>query len=266
MIKAILFDLNGKEKGKIDLPSVFSTKVREDIVAKALETKKSRQPYGPSLMAGKQVSAKGKMRHRRHVWQTHYGKGMSRIPRKVMSRRGTQFNWVGAEVPFARGGMRAHPPKPVSMINTLKINKKEMKLALASAISASASSEFIKKRYERLSHEKDIKVPFVVEGKVASLKIKDLLNFLKTVLSKNMYEIAVRDKTQRAGRGKRRGRKYKSNAGLLFVLGEKEKLKTGAFEIVPVNKLSVNDLARGGLGRLTLYTEEAIKFIGNKFK
>ena len=114
-MKSVLLDINGKEKGKIDLPKVFSAIIREDIVSNFLEIKKHKQPYGPNLLAGMKQSAKGKMRHRRHVWQTHYGRGISRIPRKIMSRRGSQFNWVGATVPQAVGGRKAHPPKILSM-------------------------------------------------------------------------------------------------------------------------------------------------------
>lgn len=259
-MKATVLDITGKEKGKIDLPSCFSTRIREDVVAKVLETKKSQQPYGPSLVAGKQSSARGKIRHRRHVWQTHYGRGMSRVPRKVMSRRGTQFNWEAAGVPQAKGGMRTHPPKTISMINAKKINKKEAKMALKSAISATASEKFINKKYERLKSEK-IKVPFIVEDKLVGLKSKELIKALKEILGEKVFEIAMRKKGQRPGRGKSRGRKYKKCAGLLIVLGEKEKLKTKNFEIINAKNLGVNDLAKGGLGRLTLYTENAIKYL-----
>lgn len=262
-MKGIILNVEGKEKTKIDLPKVFSSKIREDIVLKVLEAKKTKQPYGPNILAGKQYSAKGKIRHRRHVWQTHYGRGLSRVPRKVMSRRGTQFNWEAATVPFAKGGMRAHPPKPISMINTLKINKKELKIAFLSALSATTKKEILCKKYKTLD-EKNIKdLPLIVEDKFASLKTKDLLKALKNILGEKTYNLAIKKKTQRAGVGKLRGRKYKKNAGALFVLGEKQEIKTKAFDTINVKKLSTNDLAQGGLGRLTFYTEEAIKFFNN---
>jgi large subunit ribosomal protein L4e len=263
-MKTVIYDINGKEKEKIELPSCFSTGIREDLVARVLKAKKSKQPYGPSPVAGKQVSAKGKMRHRRHVWQTHYGRGMSRIPRKVMSRRGSQFNWEGAEVPQAKGGMRAHPPKAISMINTKKVNKKELKTALNSAISATASEKFIKKRYSRLKDEKIKSLPLIVESNLISLKAKEILKALKSLLGEKIYNIAIKTKTQRPGKGKLRGRKYKKSAGVLLVLGEKEKLKTSSFDVANVKTLSVTDLAGGGLGRLTIYTENAIKNLGEK--
>src|SRR3990167_851201 len=142
-MKANVLDIEGKKAREIELPSFFSEKIREDIVAKALEANKTMQPYAPSLVAGKQHSASGIVRHARRKWRTAYGKGISRVPRKIMSNRGTQFNWVGAEIASTRGGLRAHPPKTVSMINTKKINKKEMKIALISAINATADKKKI---------------------------------------------------------------------------------------------------------------------------
>jgi len=263
-MKTNLLSINGKKLKQIDLPKCFSAKIREDVVAKVLETKKSKQPYGPNSLAGN-CSASGNLVHRRHVWKSQYGRGMSRIPRKAMSRRGTQFNWVGAVSPNTRGGRRAHPPKPTSMINTLKINKKEIQIALYSALSATTNSKLITKRYATLD-KMEKNVPFVVEGKLTSLKIKELMKSLQNILGKDLFKLAIKKKTQRAGKGKLRGRKYKSNAGLLLVQGEKEKLKSGQIEVIKVNELGVTDLARGGLGRLTIYTENAIKYFGKKEK
>ena len=135
-MKAQIVGSDGKKIKEIDLPNFFSAKIRDDLISKILEAKKKRQPYEPSPVAGQQHAAKGKMVHRRHVWRSGYGKGMSRVPRKIFSRRGEQFNWEAAEVPFARGGMRAHPPKVLSMIELPKINKKEMKMAFISALSS----------------------------------------------------------------------------------------------------------------------------------
>ena len=265
-MKTRLLDINGKEKGSIDLPKSFSKKIREDIVAKVLESKKTGQPYAPSPVAGKQHSASGILVHRRHVWKSQYGRGMSRIPRKVMSRRGSQFNWMGAEITSAVGGKRAHPPKVISKINTRKINKKELRIAFESALSASADEKKISKRYKRLESKKIEKVPFVVESKISSLKTKNLISSIKKILGKDLFEIAIPKKSVRKGRGKLRGRKYKSGAGLLIVIGDKEKVQTKAFDVVSVKNLSVDDLSRGGLGRLTLYTEQAIKDLGEKKK
>jgi large subunit ribosomal protein L4e len=264
-MKTKILDINGKEKASIDLPKEFSAKIRKDIVGKVLEVKKSKQPYGACPIAGLQASASGKLIHRRHVWKSQYGRGMSRVPRKRMSQRGSQFNWEAATSPNTKGGRRAHPPKAVSMINNLKMNKKEMKIAFISALSATANSKEVCEKYARLK-DKKIEVPFVVESKLSGLKTKELIESLKKILGKDLFEVGLIKKTVRAGRGKTRGRKYKSNAGLLLVIGEKENLKTGAVEVVNVKKLSVTDLAKGGVGRLTIYTEGAIKDLQEKLK
>ena len=146
------------------------------------------------------------------------------------------------------------------------VNKKELKIALISAISATANEREVVNRYERLSNKKVGNLPLIVESKLTSLKAKELILSLKKILGEKLFELALKKKTVRAGKGKLRGRKYKSNAGLLFVIGEKEKLKTNAFEIKNVNNLGVTDLAKGGAGRLTLYTEQAIKELGEKLK
>lgn len=264
-MKAKILDITGKEKASIDLPKCFSKKIREDIVAMALERKKTEQPFSPSPVAGKQSSAKGLIVHQRHVWKSQYGRGMSRIPRKVMSRKGSQFHWVGATSPNTAGGMRAHPPKILSRMGMKGMNKKELQIALFSAISATAKADLISKRYLRLNDKKIENPPFVVESKLTSLKAKELISSLKKILGNDLFEVAVKKKAVRSGRGTRRGRKYKSNAGLLIVIGNKEKLKTNAFEVENANKLGVTPLAKGGLGRLTIYTEEAIKNLQDKF-
>jgi len=265
-MKAKILDINGKEKGSIDLPNCFSEVVREDIVAKVLEAKKMKQPYSPSPVAGKQNSASGNIQHTRSVWKTMQGKGISRVPRKIMSRRGSQFNWVGAEIPNARGGRRAHPPKIIAMINVKRINKKEMILALASALSATGNEKIVEQRYERLNGKKISGLPIVVESKIVSLKTKDLISSLGKILGKDLFEVSIKQRTIRAGKGKLRGRKYKKNAGLLLVIGNKEKLKTSLIDVKSANSLNVTDLANGGVGRLTIYTEEAINEIGEKLK
>lgn len=267
-MKGNILTIDGKKKGTIELPKAFTEEIREVIISKFLEATKKKQPYSPNLMAGKQHSAKGKIVHRRHVWRSGYGRGASRVPRKIFSQRGTQFNWEAAEVPQAKGGMRAHPPKVLGMINTKKINKKEALLALKGAISATAVSKKISEKYSSLKEEKieNEKLPFITESKFSELKTKDLVFSIKKILGKDLFEVAISKKSVRSGRGKLRGRKYKKTAGLLIVIGNKEKLKNKNFDVVNVKSLTVKDLAKGGVGRLTIYTETAIKDLREKLK
>lgn len=263
--KGNILSIEGEKLKEIELPNNFSREIREDIIAKVLEAKKNKQPYSPSPVAGKQHAAKGKIKHRRHVWRSGYGRGMSRVPRKIFSQKGLNFNWVAAEVPQARGGMRAHPPKILSMLNKKKITKKELNLAFNSAISATANKKSITKRYESLDGKEIKDLPLIVEGKIISLKTKELISSLKKILGEKLFKIALKNKSVRSGKGKLRGRKYKSNAGLLLVTGENEKIKTKKIDVKNMKNLSVVDLAKGSPGRLVLYTEKAIRGLNEKF-
>ncbi len=265
MMKVPILSPSGK-KQEIEVPEFFRHEVRQDIIAKVIEAKKHKQPYGPFEWAGKLYSASGKIRHRRHVWKSAYGRGISRVPRKIHWRRGSHFYWIAATIASAVGGRRAHPPKPESMKKKKKINKKELKLAMLSALAATASAEWLRRRYERLRDKKiEVKLPLIISSDVLKLKTKQFLDFLRKTLGP-LYEVALKKKAIRAGKGKMRGRKYKSSAGLLLVIASDEKFKASGIEIKPVNELSVTDLAKGNApGRLTLYTEKAIKELDEKF-
>ena len=264
-MKTQVLDIQGQVKKTIELPKFFESEIREDIVAKVLEAKKRQQPYSPSPVAGKQHSAKGKIVHRRHVWRSGYGRGQSRVPRKIFSQKGTKFNWAAAEVPFARGGMRAHPPKILHFQKRLKINKKENQIAFESALSATANKKFIEKKYERIENFKK-EVPFIVESEILNLKTKPFFESLKKILGEDLFLVAIKKKAIRSGKGKLRGRKHKSNAGLLIVVGKDEKSKTKNFEIISATKLDVTNLAGGSLGRLTIYTEKSLDELNERIK
>ena len=253
-MKAILFNANGDKKGDIELPKAFSASIREDIALKYFEANKinSMQHYSVFEEAGRRHSASGTISHRRHEWKGHYGKGISRAPRKTMYRRGTQFFWVGAEVTGARGGRRAHAPTGLRRVR--KTNKKESEMAVNSALASTASKLYVQKRYSSL---KDVKInlPIVIDLK-ESMKAKEFLETLKKILG-DLFNLALKDKSVRPGKGKSRGRKYKSNSGILIVKGNEDKIKLSGIDIISVNDLSISDIFP--LGRLTIYTENALK-------
>src|SRR3989338_4280046 len=207
-MKATLYTQTGTKKEEITLPALFSTPIREDLVAKYAEStqRKQMQPYGTYTEAGKRHSASGTISHRRHEWKGHYGKGISRLPRKVMWRRGTQFMWVGAEVASTRGGRRAHPPK----VNRrgMKVNKKEQRLAFASAFASTVHTPSILKRYTSL---KSYSLAHVVVESLPQ-KAKEMHKLLSALFS-SIALSPVKQRSVRAGIGKSRSRKYKSNAG-----------------------------------------------------
>jgi large subunit ribosomal protein L4e len=256
-MKATLYTSNGTKKSEVELPLVFHTKIREDLVQKYFEVDKLKHPYSPYVEAGRRHSASGTVSHKRHDWKGHYGKGMSRIPRKTMWRRGTQFFWIGAEISGTRGGRQAHPPKGIG--HERKINRKEVKLAMDSAFAATANKDYVSSRYT--SSSKFGSVPFVIESLPS--KTKDLRLTLKGILGEH-FTVAFKKKNVRAGRGTRRGRKYKSSAGALVVVSSKEKHNFKGIHLVPANEVTISDLYP--LGRLTVYTKAALEELSNPVK
>lgn len=261
-MKAQILNITGKKIKEIET-NLFEEPIREDIICKIVEAEKLKQPYSSKYRAGMDRSASGNVTHRRHSWKSDRGRGLSRVPRKVFWRRGTQFSWQGAIIPSVKGGRRAHPPK--GSVNLKKINKKEMRKALLSALTYTSSINEIKKKYTSLKSEKiEIKLPIIIEDKVLGLNTKDFFNFLKKILG-NLYGVAIQKKAIRAGKGTRRGRKYKKNAGILFVIGKNNKKKIKGIEVVNSDNLIVSDLASNG-ARLTIFIEGAINDLENLTK
>jgi Ribosomal protein L4 len=262
-MKAKLLNIEGKETKEIELPTCFSGKIREDITQKYFEVMKRIQPYAPYIMAGNMNSAAGIVRHGRRLWKTAYGHGISRVPRKIMWRRGDQFYWIGATISGTVGGRRAHPPRVAQFENIKKLNKKERRIALISAVSATASKNYVEGRYSSIENVNHISLPLVIENRVLDLKTKDFYLALEKILG-NLYRLAIKEKVKRAGIGKARGRKTKGKAGILFIMGKNEKLNISGIDIRKVNEISISDLYP--LGRLTIYTENAIKELGEIIK
>jgi len=251
-MKTEVLNPEGKKIKEIELPKCFSYQIREDIAQKYYEAQKKIQAYGPNKNAGKMYAASGKLRHRRHKWKTTYGRGISRVPRKIFWRRGTQFYWQGATVSGTVGGRRAHPPRPEHFLKKKKINKKEKLIAIKSAISSTALPDYVKRRYETLEVSK---VPFVVSSDILKLKTKEFLTALKKILS-DLYKVALKRKRVRAGKGKLRSRKYKQTRGLLLIVCKNENKKISGIDVRKVSELGADDL--WPLGRLCVYTEKAI--------
>lgn len=243
------------ETKKIELPSCFEAEIRHDLIHDVWRAQRQQQPYGTYLLAGKESVASGKFKHRRHVYKTLYGLGVSRIPRKVLSRRGERFYWKGAFVAGTVGGRAAHPPKIIK--RTLKINKKIRKLALNSAIAATASQKLIEKKYN-----KKLELPIVIDSSVLGKKTKEVVHFISELVG-----IKMQKKKIRAGKGKRRGRKYKKSR-LLLIASKKEKVKqlrNFGFEVVNVNQLNIPLLAPDGTpGRIVVWTDKALEELREK--
>lgn len=262
-MKADVFDLQGNKKGQIDLPDVFDEPIREDLIRRAViaNWNNGRQSYGPEWMAGKRTSAHyhGYRRHR----YTMMNREMARLPR--LHGKTVPFMYFRARfVPHARGGRTAHAPLPEKVWYT-KINDKERQKAIRSAIAATAVKELVSAHGHKVSN---VSIPIVVDdGFTGMKKTKDVVEFLSKIGLTN--ELARLSKTKvRAGRGKMRGRKYKTKVGPLFVVSEDKgigkavKNITGA-NVCLVKNLSAEFLAPGAQpGRLTIFTKSALEKLG----
>jgi len=269
-MKTSILNLNGEKKGEVELPRFFNEPIRKDLIKRSFEVWQcdQRQPYGAFWLAGKQNSASGIVSHQRRKWKTVCGYGISRIPRKIMSKKGSRFTWRGAFVAGTKGGRQAHPPKS-EKIWAKKINSKEKKMALNFAIAATADPEIIKNRYERMQDIdfKKINFPIVIEEKIMDIKKTDEMKKLLEKLLDGMINIAIPKKNNRAGRGTMRSRPSKRQRGLLIVT-EKDGLKSAenlGIEVANVKELNIGHLAPGGeAGRITIYTENAIRELNKK--
>lgn len=247
-MKAKVYGIDGSVADEISLPSVFEEEFRPDIIRKAVNAMRAnrRQKYGVEETAGK--------KHPVESWGP--GRGVSRVPRLTQGRR-------AAFMPGTVGGRTAHPPKPEKDWSK-KINKKEMQLAKRSALATVAVEEFVRKRGHIF--EEGVSLPLVVESDFEKIdKTKKMIETMKKIGVYADIERAKNGKHIRAGKGKMRGRKYKTPKSLLIVVKDKEKVKKAAgnltgVDIVTPDEMNVEHLAPGGdAGRLTLFSVEAIK-------
>ncbi len=250
MTKVNIYNIDGSSSEKIDLPKIFNTPFRPDIIRKSFNILHSnkRQPYGAYPLAGTRhaVASIGK------------GRGMSRVPRLTQGRN-------AAFAPCNVGGRRAHPPK-VERNWKEKINRKENLVAKNSAIAATADKEIVTKRGHKFNEK--LTLPIIVDDKFEKIKkTKDVVEALNKI---GVYEDilrATKGKHIRAGIGKIRGRKYKTPKSLLIVSTAFDIKKcsenlTGVDVVKPSN-INIEYLAPGGdAGRLTIFTKSALKEFG----
>ncbi len=261
-MKVNVYKLDGSVKGKIDLPSVFETPYRPDLINRVFTIIQSHsfQPKGVYYLAGRDTSAE--YIGRREAFRSGINRGTARLPR---TKPGGGGLGEVRRVPHAKGGIRAHPPK-VEKILYKKVNKKEKTLALRSAIASTAIPDIVMKRGHKVPEK--ITLPIIVDDSIQEkAKVKDVADFLEKIGLGDELERA-KEKKIRAGKGKMRGRKYKKKKSILFVVTDvkfaKKVSNMPGVDAVLVKDLSVKDLAPGGQpGRLSIWTESAIKALGD---
>lgn len=259
-MKATTYTITGIKGKEVDLPKQFSEEIRPDLIKQAVLVIQSRkrQQYGTDPRAGLEYSAK--LSRRRKAYRGGYGKSMSRIPRKVMLRRGTQFIYVGAVVSGTMGGRRAHPPKG-EKIFAKSLNKKERQKAIRSAIAATISKEYLEKKGIKTTEN----IPLIIEKLEEINKTKEIKELLQKLNLTPELERADNKKI-RPGKGTMRGRKYRKVKGPLIVVANNDSkaYKSGrnmpGFEVTEVSSLNAELLAPGAEpGRLVIWSLNSIQ-------
>lgn len=259
MEKINIYNLEGKKKSLIDLPKIFYKKPRKDVIQKASEISysKKKQQQGRNKRAG--------LRNTAESWGT--GHGMSRVPRIKGSGFSTARN--AGRIPSVRGGRQAHPIKIEKKIKK-KINRKTKLFSLISAISASGDPIWVKNKGHLIENVPEI--PLVVDDKIQTIKKTSAIYSILCDLGLKNELIKVKEaKKIRAGKGKRRGRKYKNKRGILIVIKDdfgvvKASRNIPGIDVITFEDLSIDNLAPGGKpGRLILWTQSAFNEL-NKYE
>jgi large subunit ribosomal protein L4e len=241
--------LDGGDAGEVDLPDVFTTQYRPDLIKRAVTAARAnrRQAYGTDEFAGLRTPAES----------MGSGRGMAHVPRQ---------NGQGRRVPQAVKGRVAHPPK-AEKDRSQDINDKERKLAVRSAIAATADAELVAERGHRF--DEDLELPLVVSDEFEEVvKTRDVVSFLEAVGVHADVERADEGKTVRAGRGTSRGRKYKQPKSIVFVTStepSKAARNLAGVDVATAANVSAEDLAPGThAGRLTVWTESALEEVASR--
>lgn len=248
-MKVEVKSLDGKNVKSVELPEQFNESYEPDLVNRAVLAifSHKRQPYGAMEKAGQGYSAK--LSRRRRDYKGAYGKGISRVSRKTMWRRGMQFGWVGAIVPGTVGGRRAHPPKAYKVWD-LKINDTEREKAIRSAMNGVVTNSkllIVEDKFESLNKTKEVK------------KVLENLGFNTE---------AVKRKTP--GRAKSRGRAIRFKKNPLVIVSKncnvvKAVGNIPGYDSIDVKSMNASLLSLGyGMPRPCIFTESALSVLAKE--
>lgn len=254
-MKVNVYTMEGEVKEEIELPTIFNEEFRPDLIKRAVISSQTArvQPWGADPMAGKRTSAES--------WGS--GRGVAMVPR---IKNGSK----AAFIPQAIGGRRAHPPRPQKIYHE-KINVKERRFAIRSAIAATSNQDIVEERGHNIENVPQL--PLIVDDELATIKkTKKSREIFKNLGIFDDISRAKEGKKIRAGKGKLRGRKYKKAKGPLIVVADDKGISLGArnhagVDTVTVENLNAELLAPGTHpGRLTIFTKSAIEKLGGLFQ
>ncbi len=252
-MKASVVEIDGKSSRRVELPPAFETPPRPDLIRRAYWLVNSHhiQPKGRDPMAGMKTSAE--------TGNPPTGRGVSRVPRV----KGDRYSRSGQAAGIASvvKGRLSHPPKAEKVVY-LKINKKERRLALASAVAYTAQRDAVKARGHRIEK---MELPIVVSDEVESVgKTSKLVGLMEKVGLREELRRLYGGVKRKSGQSRLRGRAYSERVGpLLVVTNDRGVGRTAqsipGVEVARVDSLNVLLLAPGGVpGRLTMWTESSL--------
>jgi len=248
-MNATVRDLDGEDAGEVDLPAAFETPVRPDLVRRAVLAAQAnrKQDYGADEHAGLRTPAES----------FGSGRGMAHVPRE---------NGQARRVPHTVGGRAAHPPK-AEKDRSLSVNDKERKLAIRSAVAATADPAVVRERGHEFAE--DVELPLVVGDGFEDLeRTREAAAALEALGVHTDVERADEGRSVRAGRGTTRGRKYSQPKSVLVVTGDEPSRAArnlAGVDVTTGREVNAEDLAPGAHpGRLTLWTESALEEVAER--
>jgi large subunit ribosomal protein L4e len=248
-MQATIRDLDGSEADTLELPAVFETNYRPDLIKRAVLAAQAnrKQAYGADEFAGMRTPAES----------MGSGRGMAHVP---------QENGRARRVPQAVGGRKAHPPK-AEKDQGQKVNDKERKFAVRSAIAATTDPETVEERGH--AFDDDLDLPLIVSDEFEDLqKTKEAVEAFEALGVHTDVERADEGRHIRAGQGKIRGRKYKQPKSVLVVTSEEPSRAArnlAGVDVATADEVNAEDLAPGTHpGRLTLWTESAVEEVADR--
>lgn len=251
-----VLDVEGNKVREISLPDVFSAPYRPDVIKRAVIAAQSHrlQPKGRNPMAGKRTSAES----------IGVGYARSRVPRV----KGDHYARASAAAfaPSTVKGRVTHPPRVEKGISK-GVNNKERRLAVRSAIAATAMREIVKARGHILSETSSL--PLVVSDDIQAIDsagaVRDMMQNI------GVWDDIMRVVSSRKTRGRRkhiRGRGLRQAIGPLIVVSNDERIGKAArnlpgVDVVTIDSIGAEMLAPGTHpGRLTVWSESALKLLG----
>ena len=248
-----VFSTTGDKSGEVTLPAVMTAPLRPDLIqfVHTHMNKNKRQAYAVNIHASKKVVASS--------WGT--GRAVARIPR--VGGGGTSRSGQGAFGNMCRGGRMYNPSKTWRKWN-VKINLKQKRYAVASALAASVVPSLVMARGHVIDQVPEL--PLVLDNALESTKktsaAKDVL---QAVGAADDVDKAAASKQLRAGKGKMRNRRYTLRRGPLVIYKTNDGVEQGfrnlpGVELCSVDRLNLLQLAPGGhMGRFIVWSQAALE-------